>query len=321
MTTIWQVGGHWYVGSPTEPATALELTIGNADEFTFGDYNFFCAGFYLDATVGPLVELILPFPYSIFGGTLIEIVIPTPAVLAATVMAGAVATAGGLAGAAENNPALGADVALGGAVPAAVATLAMSQYFREGCQLDLVFGNYFFTVYGDAVETVPHDKHIHTGPMHFEHAVQLLHSVAGSSSVTVQSTLVIARDGITLSAAGAFTAAAASALLYGYGTTGLKIGATAALQMSGTTTSIAGAGAVSLVTTGSNILLATDTIVLNAPTIQVNNTVVWRPVPFVAPAVAVVPPTAEIEQAMQNLAQAVANVGAAAGHGATAGHH
>ncbi|NDC52943.1 MAG: hypothetical protein EBZ74_01315, partial [Planctomycetia bacterium] len=121
MSTIWQVGGHWYVGSPDHPATALELTIGTATEFTFGDYNFFCAGFYLDATVGPLVEFIAPFPYSIFGGTLIEIIIPQAAVMAAVVAGGA---AGAVAGLFEAEQGGSAGAQAGVATAAAVAAAA-----------------------------------------------------------------------------------------------------------------------------------------------------------------------------------------------------
>lgn len=312
MSTIWKVGGHWYVGSPANPATALELTIGTATEFTFGDYNFFCAGFYLDATIGPLVELIAPFPYSIFGGTLVEIIIPQAAVLAATVAGGA---AGAAAGLFEANSGGSAGAQAGAATGAAVAMAAATalQSWGNGCQLDLVFGNYFFTVYGDTYETVPDKHHHHNGVQHFHYAIQLLHSVAGDSVLNVQSLLVVANAGITLSAVEAVVAEATTATIYG--SLGLSIGATATLELSGTdTATVATPGPITLVSTGACITLGPDAVTFNAATIYVNGTVAWLVAPFAAPIVPVPPPTAEIDAAMQNLAAAVAAVGAAAGH-------
>lgn len=311
MSTIWQVGGHWYVGSPDHPATALELTIGTATEFTFGDYNFFCAGFYLDATVGPLVELIAPFPYSIFGGTLIEIIIPQAAVLAATVAGGA---AGAMAGVLEaaNGRSAGAQAGTATGVAVVAAAVTALQSWGTGCQYDLVFGNYFFTVYGDCLETVPDKHHHHDGVFHFHYAIQLLHSVAETCVMGVQSLLVVANAGITLSAAEQVVAEAATATIFG--STGLEIGATATLELSGTqTATIAAPGSINLVSTGASITLAPDTMTINAATIYLNGTVAFLVAPFAAPIVAPPPPTAEIDAAMANLAAAVAAV-AAAGH-------
>lgn len=314
MSTIWKVGGHWYVGSPANPATALELTIGTATEFTFGDYNFFCAGFYLDATVGPLVELIAPFPYSIFGGTLIEIIIPQAAVLAATVAGGAAGAAAGLfeansGGSAEAQ----AGVATGVAVAMAAATAVQS--WGNGCQWDLVYGNYFFTVYGDTHETVPDKHHHHDGVQHFHYAIQLLHAVEGDSVLNVQSLLVVANSGITLSAAEQVVAQAMTATIYG--STGVSIGATATLELSGTTATVATPGEITLASIGAGITLGPDAVTFNAGTIYLNGTVAFLVAPF-----AVLTPTAEIDEeiedeitaAMKNLAAAVAAVGAAAGH-------
>ena len=319
MSTIWQVGGHWYVGSPDHPATALELTIGTATEFTFGDYNFFCLGFYLDATVGPLVEFIAPFPYSIFGGTLIEIIIPQAAVLAATVAGGAAGAAAGLF-AAETGGSAGAQAGLATGVAAAAAAATAAQSWGSGCQADIVFGNYFFTVYGDCHETVP-DKHHHHGGegfFHFHYAMQLLHSVTEACSMGVQSLLVVASAGITLSATAEIVAQGASATIYG--STGLKIGATATLELSGlATATIAAPGQISLVATGANITLAPAAVTFNAATIYLNGEVAFLVAPFDAPIVAQAPPTAEMNAAMANLAAAVAAAGAAAAGGAAAG--
>lgn len=312
MSTIWNVGGHWYVGSPDHPATALEFTIGNANEFTFGDYNFFCAGFYLDATVGPLVELIAPFPYSIFGGTLIEIIIPQAAVLAAIVAGGAAGAAAGLFEA-ERGGSAGAQAGMAAGVAAATAAATAIESWGKGCQSDIVFGNYFFTVYGDCCETVPDKHHHHDGFFHFHYAIQLLHSVAGACFMGVQSHLVVASAGITLSAATQIVAEAATATIYG--TTGLAIEATATLELSGTTTTtIASPGTINLVSTGASITLAPNTVAFNAATIYLNGTVAFLVAPFAAPIEAPPPPTAEINDAMANLAAAVAAVGAAAGH-------
>jgi hypothetical protein len=318
MSTIWQVGGHWYVGSPEHDATALELTIGTATEFTFGDYNFFCLGFYLDATVGPLVEVIAPFPYSIFGGTLIEIIIPQGSVLAATVAGGAAGAAAGLF-AAEMGDSAGAQAGLATAAAVATAAKTAAQSWGNGCQLDLVFGNYFFTVYGDTLETVPDKHHHHDGVQHFHYAIQLLHSVTDDSLLNVQSLLVVANAGITLSATAEIIAQGATATIYG--STGLQIGATATLQLSGTATAtIAAPGQISLVSTGASITLAPAAVTFNAATIYLNGEVAFLVAPFAAPIVPVPPPTAEIDTAMANLAAAVAAAGAAAAGGA-AGHH
>jgi len=326
MTTIWQVGGHWYVGSPTHNATALELTIGTANEFTFGDYNFFCLGFYLDATVGPLVELIAPFPYSVFGGTLVEIIIASPAILTAAVVAGAAAAAGALAGEEEG---VGVGVAAGavggaaaavaagaaGAAAAAAAAMVTTEY-PLACQLDLVYGNYFFTVYGDChTNAVLGDNYTHDGVEHFHYAVELLHSVTGISSVTVLSELVVASAGITMSAAEQVAAETDTVSMIG--STGLDVGATADLQLSGAAVAVAAAGQVALVTTTANITVGSGAITCNAATIYLNGEVVFLVAPFASAVVPLPLPTDEITEAMANLADAVAAVGAAAGHG----HH
>lgn len=323
MTTIWQVGGHWYVGSPTHNATALELTIGTANEFTFGDYNFFCLGFYLDATVGPLVELISPFPYSVFGGTLVEIIIASPAILTAAVVAGTAAAAGALAGEEEGvgvGVAAGAvggaaaAVAAGAAGAAAAAAAALVTEYPLACQLDLVYGNYFFTVYGDFHETVDKVKnYTHHGVEHFTCAVQLLHLVAGISSVTVLSELVVANAGITMSAVGQVAATTDTVLMIG--STGLDVGATADLELSGAAVAVAAAGQVALVTTTANMSVGSGAITCNAATIYLNGEVVFLVAPFASAVVPLPLPTDEITEAMANLADAVAAVGAAAGHG------
>jgi hypothetical protein len=310
MTTIWKVGGHWYVGSPSHMATALELTIGAANEFTFGDYNFFCLGFYLDATVGPLVELILPFPYSIFGGTLVEIIIATPAVLTAAVVGGAAATAGALGDeAGGTSMGVEAGVAAGG-FAAMAAVLAA---FPSGCQMDLVYGNYFFTVYGQTTETVPDKHHHHDGVEHFHYAIQLLHSVTGVSAMTVQSHLVVASAGITLSAVGQVLAEGNTVILFG--SNGVMLGATADVQLSGEAVDVAAAAQVSLVTATANITVVNGAITCNAATIYLNSTLTFSVAPFTSPVVALPLPTDEITTAMANLDAAVAAVGAAAGHG------
>ena len=310
MTTIWQVGGHWYVGSPSHNATALELTIGTANEFTFGDYNFFCLGFYLDATVGPLVELIAPFPYSVFGGTLVEIIIASPAILTAAVVAGTAAAAGALAGEEEG---VGVGVAAGAVGGAAAAAAAVAAEFPAGCQLDLVYGNYFFTVYGDCYEEDLGDNYIHHGVEHFTCDVQLLHVVAGISAVTVLSELVVASAGITISAVGQVAAETDTVLMIG--STGLDVGATADLELSGATVAVAAAGQVALVTTTANISVGSGAITCNAATIYLNGEVVFLVAPFVLAVVPLPLPTGQITTAMANLAAAVAAVGAAAGHG------
>ena len=310
MTTIWQVGGHWYVGSPSHNATALELTIGTANEFTFGDYNFFCLGFYLDATVGPLVELIAPFPYSVFGGTLVEIIIASPAILTAAVVAGTAAAAGALAGEEEG---VGVGVAAGAVGGAAAAAAAVAAEFPAGCQLDLVYGNYFFTVYGDCYEEDLGDNYIHHGVEHFTCAVQLLHMVAGISSVTVLSELVVASAGITISAVGQVAAETDTVLMIG--STGLDVGATADLELSGAAVAVAAAGQVALVTTTANISVSSGAITCNAATIYLNGEVVFLVAPFVLAVVPLPLPTGQITTAMANLAAAAAAVGAAAGHG------
>jgi len=313
MTTIWQVGGHWYVGSPSHKATALELTIGTANEFTFGDYNFFCLGFYLDATVGPLVELIAPFPYSVFGGTLVEIIIASPAILTAAGVAGTAAAAGALAGEEEG---VGVGVAAGAAGGAAAAAAAVAAEFPAGCQLDLVYGNYFFTVYGDChTNAVLGDNYTHKGVEHFHYAVELLHSVTGISSVTVLSELVVASAGITMSAVGQVAATTDTVLMIG--STGLDVGATADLELSGAAVAVAAAGQVALVTTTANITVGSGAITCNAATIYLNGEVVFLVAPFASAVVPLPLPTDEITEAMANLADAVAAVGAAAGHG----HH
>ena len=322
MTTIWQVGGHWYVGSPTHNATALELTIGTANEFTFGDYNFFCLGFYLDATVGPLVELIAPFPYSVFGGTLVEIIIASPAILTAAVVAGAAAAAGALVGEEAGGAAGVAAGALGGAAAAAAAVAAgaaaaaaaaLVTEYPLACQLDLVYGNYFFTVYGQTKETVPDKHHHHNGVEHFHYAVELLHSVAGTSAVTVQSELVVASAGITMSAAEQVAAEANTVSMIG--STGLNVGATADLQLSGDAVAVAAAGQVVLVTTTANISVGSGAITCNAATIYLKGEVVFLVAPFASAVVPFPLPTDEITDAMANLVAAAAAVGAAAGHG------
>ena len=322
MTTIWQVGGHWYVGSPSHKATALELTIGTANEFTFGDYNFFCLGFYLDATVGPLVELIAPFPYSVFGGTLVEIIIASPAILTAAVVAGAAAAAGALVGEEAGVSAGVAAGALGGAAAAAAAVAAgaaaaaaaaLVTEYPLACQLDLVYGNYFFTVYGDCYEEDLGDNYIHHGVEHFTCDVQLLHMVAGISSVTVLSELVVASAGITISAVGQVAAETDTVLMIG--STGLDVGATADLELSGAAVAVAAAGQVALVTTTANISVSSGAITCNAATIYLNGEVVFLVAPFVLAVVPLPLPTGQITTAMANLAAAVAAVGAAAGHG------
>ena len=310
MTTIWQVGGHWYVGSPSHNATALELTIGTANEFTFGDYNFFCLGFYLDATVGPLVELIAPFPYSVFGGTLVEIIIASPAILTAAVVAGTAAAAGALAGEEEG---VGVGVAAGAVGGAAAAAAAVAAEFPAGCQLDLVYGNYFFTVYGDCYEEDLGDNYIHHGVEHFTCDVQLLHMVAGISAVTVQSELVVASAGITMSAAEQVAAETDTVSIIG--STGLNVGATADLQLSGAAVAVAAAEQIALVTTTANISVGSGAITCNAATIYLNGEVVFLVAPFVLAVVPLPLPTGQITTAMANLAAAVAAVGAAAGHG------
>lgn len=324
MTTIWQVGGHWYVGSPSHNATALELTIGTANEFTFGDYNFFCLGFYLDATVGPLVEIIAPFPYSVFGGTLVEIIIASPAILTAAVVAGTAAAAGALAGEEEGVGVGVAAGAVGGAAAAAAAVAAgaaaaaaaamVTTEYPLACQLDLVYGNYFFTVYGDSHETVDKKKnYTHHGVEHFTCAVQLLHVVAGISSVTVQSELVVASAGITMSAVGQVAAKTATVSIIG--STGLDVGATDVLQLSGAAVAVAAAEQIALVTTTANISVGSGAITCNAATIYLNSEVLFSVAAFASAVVPLPLPTSEITSAMANLAAAVAAVGAAAGHG------
>lgn len=326
MTTIWHVGDHWYVGSPTHNATAIEATIGMANEFTFGDYNFFCAGFYLDATVGPLVELIAPFPYSVFGGTLIEVIIPQSAAAAATLMAAAAAAAVGvITEEASNNPALsvgvGAAVVGAGAFAAATAAeaagtsiAAIMEAFPLGYQQDIVYGNYFFTVYGDTHETVLDDNYTHNGLVHFHHAQRLLHSVAGASEVEVLSELVVARNGITISAVDEFNANSSTVELIG--SVFLHIAATADLTLSGSEVQIGANAVVRLNTPTANIVLTSQGVMAcNAATIFIHNDVHYIEAPFALPVAPYVMPTAEIAAAMANLDVAVAAVAAAAGHG------
>ncbi|NDC54995.1 MAG: hypothetical protein EBZ74_12185, partial [Planctomycetia bacterium] len=195
----------------------------------------------------------------------------------------------------------------------AAAAATAIQSWGNGCQLDLVYGNYFFTVYGDTYETVPDKHHHHDGVQHFHYAIQLLHSVAGDSVVNVQSLLVVANAGITLSAVEEIVAEATTAALYG--STGLSIGATATLELSGTETAIVTTpGEITLASTGAGITLGPDAVTFNAGTIYLNGTVAFLVAPFAAPIEPVPPPTAEIDEAMQNLTAAVAAVGAAAGH-------
>lgn len=318
MTAIWNVGGHWYVGSPTHNATALELTIGDANEFTIGDYNFFCAGFYLDATVGPLVEVILPFPYSIFGGTLVEIIIPQTKVLLATVAAGVAAAAAGVGAAAMGADGQGVGLAAGAAAAVTAANMASLPEWMNGCQADLVYGNYFFTVYGSTEETVEDKHHHHTGPVHWHLCAQQLHSVAGADVAIVQSVLVVAATGMTVSAVGPIVCTANQITLFG--SAGLTVGATASLGLRGSDWLLAGAGTMALVATGAMIKIGAGAMSLNAATIYLNNEVQFlREGPETAAPPTVAVPANALTEALTALTTA-ANAAAAAA-AAAAAHH
>jgi hypothetical protein len=322
MTAIWNVGGHWYVGSPTHHATALEVTIGDANEFTIGDYNFFCAGFYLDATVGPLVEVIMPFPYSVFGGTLVEIIIPQTKLLLTAVAAGVAAAAAGVGAAAMGEDGQGVGGAAGAAAAAVALTAANMGSLPEwmnGCQADLVYGNYFFTVYGSTYETVEDKHHHHNGPVHWHLCAQQLQSVAGASVATVKSVLVVAATGMTVSAVGALVCEANQVTLFG--SAGLTVGATASLGLAGSEWLLVGAGTMALVATGAMIKIGSGSMSLNAPMIYLNNEVQFiREAPGTDPPPPVAVPAAALTDALAALTAAVAAVAAAGpAHGAPAG--
>lgn len=302
MTTYWKVGGEWRVGTAENPATALEVTIGMANECTVGLYNFLCFGFYLDATVGPLVEFIAPFPYSLFPGMLMEIILPQSAVLAATVMAGAVATAGGLAGAATSNPALGVDVAIAAAVPAVAATLAIAQYFPSGCQMDVVFGNYFFTVYGDCFDWQK-DHYHHNAADHFNGVKQQLRYVTGPSIEFVSSETLVAGNGITVQAGAVFTGMGATTTVYGE--SGVVIAATVTLTIEATQVNC-NAPEIALQTPAAQITLAPFSATLSAATvIYLNGEVRFTPQALADTFTPSPPPVAALQQAADALADAV----------------
>ena len=320
MTAIWNVGGHWYVGSPTHHATALELTIGDANEFTIGDYNFFCAGFYLDATVGPLLEVIMPFPYAVFGGTLVEIIIPQTKLLLTAVAAGVAAAAAGVGAAAMGEDGQGVGGAAGAAAAAVALTAANMGSLPEwmnGCQVDLVFGNYFFTVYGSTHETVEDKHHHHTGPVHWHFCAQQLHSVARASVATVKSVLVVAATGMTVSAASLLDCKANQITLFG--SAGLTVGATASLGLAGSNWLLAGAGTMALVATDAMIKIGAGEMSLNAATIHLNNEVQFlREGPETAAPPTVAVPATALSDALTALTLAVDAVMAAGGHGGPA---
>jgi len=238
MTTHWKPGGHWYVGTAEHPATALEITIGNANEFTIGFYNFACFGFYLDATVGPLVEFIAPFPYCVFPGILLEIILPQKQILAAAVVAGVTAASGavvGELGASAVNPvvgasggflaAVGAGAAATAAVEAAIAATAAFPY--SACQMDVVYGNYFFTVYGTCHDWQPEGSYEHKAVDHFASAKQKLHNVVNWSTEQVQSKAIFADGGLAIQATDQFSAQGVTVDIFG--DTGLTIAATSEL--------------------------------------------------------------------------------------------
>jgi len=315
VTTYWKVGEEWLVGTAEKRATALEVTIGNANECTVGLYNFLCFGFYLDATVGPLVEFIAPFPYSLFPGILMEIILPQKQILAATVVAGAAAAAGGLVG---EEGGVGAGIAAGAAVgglaafgaSAAIAAADMFEY--SACQMDIVYGNYFFTVYGDCFDWQKDHYHHHAAD-HFEGVKQQLRYVTGSSTDKVLSETLVAGNGITVQAGALFSGTGNIATVYG--TSGLVIAATSLLTIEAMQVSC-GAPTISLQSPAAQITLAPSSASLSAANcIYLNGEVTFTIAPLADTFTPCEPPVDAMQDAAAALADAVHELEAALGTG------
>ncbi len=309
MTTYWKVGGEWLVGTAENGATALEVTIGNANECTVGLYNFLCCGFYLDATVGPLVEFIAPFPYSLFPGILMEIILPQSQVLAATVVAGATAAAATVtvAGADIYGPVGGIAAGVSSAMGvAAIAAAAVLSKFPSGCQMDIVYGNYFFTVYGDCFDWQKDHYHHHAAD-HFKGVKQQLRYVTGSSTDNVSSETLVAGNGITVQAGAAFSGTGNIATVYGE--SGVVIAATELLAIEAVQVSCE-APTVSLQTPAAQITLAPFSATLSAAAvIYLNGEVTFTIAPLASTFEPWEPP--EMKEAETALAAAVHELEAA----------
>lgn len=325
MTTHWKVGGHWFVGTAESPATALEVTIGNANEFTVGFYNFVCLGFYLDATVGPLVEFIAPFPYCVFPGILLEIILPQKQILAAAVVAGTAAAAGALVG---EMGGVGAGVAAGAVAggvatygaSAAIAAADMFQY--SACQMDVVYGNYFFTVYGECYDWQPEDCYHHDAVDHFHSAKQTLHSVVKTSTENVGSKAVYAARGLAIQAEGQIAAESKVATTV-FGNTGVTIAATTTLTFSAPTV-ILSAPEIAVQTPSAAITLQAAASLI-APTLYLNGVQSFVMGDFVPVPMGEPPIYTQVSDAQAALDDALAAYEAEmSGHGHAApgqGHH